>query len=156
MTELKKLSALILGNNKYLIAQCVHICIIVHATGGKNVNQIRTIYSHHALCICMDECTHPHHWDRVAQLVLLDGLLRRCSIMEESFLKISNLLSFNDEVLDRNKTIDLESDNHFEKMKQIGISLGRNEVVRDLLQLIKEKKLFINIGDNDGRNTTND
>jgi hypothetical protein len=76
--------------------------------------------------------------------------------MEESFLKISNLLSFNDEVLDRNKTIDLESDNHFEKMKQIGISLGRNEVVRDLLQLIKEKKLFINIGDNDGRNTTND
>ncbi len=76
--------------------------------------------------------------------------------MEESFLKISDLLFFNGEILDRNNTIDLESGNHSEEMKQIGISLGRNEVIRDLLQLIQDKKLFINIGDNDGRNTTND
>lgn len=75
--------------------------------------------------------------------------------MKEPFLKISNLLSFNNEILERNNTIDLESDNHFEKMKQIGISLGRNEVVRDLLQLIQDKKLFIDTGENDGRNTTN-
>jgi|11BtaG_2_1085332.scaffolds.fasta_scaffold01105_19 hypothetical protein len=76
--------------------------------------------------------------------------------MKEPFLKISDLLFFNGEILDRNNTIDLESGNHSEKMKQIGISLGRNDVIRDLLQLIQDKKLFINIGDNDGRNTTND
>ena len=75
--------------------------------------------------------------------------------MKEPFLKISDLLFFNGEVLDRNNTIDLESGNHSKEMKQIGISLGRNEVIRDLLQLIQDKKLFINIGDNDGRNTTN-
>lgn len=74
--------------------------------------------------------------------------------MKQAFIKIEDLLHLNQRLLDLNKEIS-EGKNQYEHYKNIGISFGRSEVIQDLLNLIQEKQLFIDIGEDDGRNTTN-
>lgn len=75
--------------------------------------------------------------------------------MKQAFVKIEDLLYLNQRLLDLNKEIS-EGKNRYEHWKNIGVSFGRSEVIRDLLNLIEEKQLFIDTGEDDGRNTTND